>query len=391
MNILDAGGDNSQLDDALNCWADGESSPPDKKEDLRDVAVEFHQHLSRAETRDPRANGVDPQLWSRIAAGHRKDTEMHAMRAVPKSVRQLRAESTTRHIPEVQRSRSWWGASLTISMAAGLVLALLIGMVAVRYVPSGGEGGDNENLAAPSNVGATSIATPTGPVECNVEPLTADEVMAIVRNPDPFVHTNSNTDPRDTYDARFLMDSLGNDLELLNGQPMGENKDAVAFVNTYWACREHGSYGQLWALYHPYALQAEILNQFGLFMDQNEVNIWIQARVNSPASVPYAMSPDSKPIPRPTASNGQQPESRIANSDPRSIRGLAGPSWLGNGPILSLGTILLDDEGKTIMTTDGAAVMTGGVGYDGFAPAALIVYFDQTNDRWYFISPFTIG
>lgn len=133
-------------------------------------------------------------------------------------------------------------------------------------------------------------ATPdSGDQTCDVAPLSVDEVMAIVRNPVPFMHAgavgSSSVIPDPTPQGAELFE-LSLDLELFEASqvPTEEQfQSASTVANQYVTCMVFGTQGQVWRFYSPASIQKTILAEFPVFAEESQVQARVEERLSEPA------------------------------------------------------------------------------------------------------------
>ncbi len=295
-----------------------------------------------------------------------------------KAITAMRPEHQTRYGRRgIQHAGRWVNGLATVV----LLLGLAAGWYFSGFGPGGsGCSGDDGHLAAlPAMQDGTPAATPApmallGPEDCTVEPLTVDEVMAIVENPDVRVaqlglYGDKFTPGDSMYEEPSLGSSTGpvvwprepNDVTV----PGGETRAHIeAAANEYLACLSWGTNFQLWALEYPGQVQSTILSNFPVYRSQEQVRAYVEtegprSRPSIPGGYVMQMSPD------------------------RSDTVVAGPTQ-GVPDLMSafvgISTYRLDD-GALVANVDWTGKVTGSEPTLSTGYALLLAYFPDA-DTW---------
>ncbi|MCA9832681.1 MAG: hypothetical protein KC435_01930 [Thermomicrobiales bacterium] len=218
----------------------------------------------RSETADPSAFG--PDLASRLkSAANERSLTVDTTLGIPTRT------------PLAQASR-WWAVAVT-----GLAIALVIVSFRMTIHPSGPLVKDDNNIAyAPlvSTPMATAIAN-----SCTAEPLTADEVMNMVKGPERgyarLSHEPDTGEPEATYsDEPWTFSEQPRssaisaiDLSMMvsateTDTPISETKEAA---DQFWNCLLYGTSYQVWGLMAPELVQGELLAYYPVFRTEADV------------------------------------------------------------------------------------------------------------------------
>lgn len=232
---------------------------------MRDIA----RVKERSETADPSAFGPDcVSRPSVVVAERRSDMEMV-----------LGTPLTTNSRPRSQ----WWSL-----LVAGIAVVLVAATLRMTLPPTA-PGSDNGNLAMVASPQATSMApsriyreaTPTADA-CTAEPLTADQVLNIVRNPvtgADWLHRDSDSEEIQSEDLRYaeleravypheLIDQMMDIPTNIDDFPVEEAKAAT---QQFWDCMLYGTSYQVWGLMDPSFVQMEILAFHPVFRTEEDV------------------------------------------------------------------------------------------------------------------------
>lgn len=126
---------------------------------------------------------------------------------------------------------------------------------------------------------------------CDVESLSVDRVMDIVRNPFPYM---KNGPLGDLETGESLNNSFSSELReadwwdrslIATGSksiPSVEVfEESSAFANEYLACLLNGTLGQVWSFYSPISIQEFVLGEFPVFPNEEDVETYLEAKLNS--------------------------------------------------------------------------------------------------------------
>lgn len=186
--------------------------------------------------------------------------------------------------PLNSRTRARFGHYLNLAATIALVLAVAVaGWFATSQLNQ--PGGSDSRFALLGQTDETA--------SCDVEPLTSDDVMEIVRN--PYRYMFNRADPNSvalvSYEfmaqqelaVGFYFPSPGEFKSVNRTTPdEGEFEEAQAAVNTYIACMRDATNGQYWALLHPIAVQEQILAGFPVFADEETVSAHVEEVIDEP-------------------------------------------------------------------------------------------------------------
>lgn len=223
-----------------------------------------------------RIDGADAppaDLWDRILAQANPQ---------PKETKQM-SSMTTAAIPAETlpaadtRSRPGFGHYANLAATIALVIGIAVaGWFAIMQLNQ--SGGPEPSLALVNST-PEAEATPTSvAATCEVEPLSTDTVMEIVKNPARFMANGPTGEPsekpmvgnQENADLR----KVDPDLELVGEStaPTEEQfNDASVFANAYLDCLLSGTQGQVWTFYSPVFLQQKILSEFPVFAEESQV------------------------------------------------------------------------------------------------------------------------
>ena len=167
--------------------------------------------------------------------------------------------------------------------------------------PPGDDGGQ---LAWAPGMG-TPESTPFAGYACDVEPLTTDEVMDIVRNPqNTYIKRGFDLDRVDdmpTYQEARI------DWSQRAATPSMHATGDPALVgpltelgNSFWGCLITGTSAQVWAMMDPSLLQWTILQNFDVVRTEDDISQFVEEWSSQPYSIlpggmyPQFLNPDAR-------------------------------------------------------------------------------------------------
>ncbi|HWV24017.1 MAG TPA: hypothetical protein VNZ58_07490 [Thermomicrobiales bacterium] len=280
----------------------------DDRSDIGSFADRFDREWMHAAGQEPGASELDPALWDRI---RREAAPSRAHRQ--RRVRQRSGAGISRHsrprtadrvaakshdpIPVPPTAAARRGRWLGTAFALAALLLLLVG---IWFSPIGPgslfDEGEPIQYAAQVPVASPSmISSPESTPEdlssylpldipgvtCDVEPLTEDEVMDIVRNPEN--RSRQLFDPGAQLDDRLMEVAGGDPWQFTwsldspdSRQPSPEEYEPVRnAADQFWSCLRVGTAFQVWSLIDPDLVQREILWPFPVFRDEESVREYI--------------------------------------------------------------------------------------------------------------------
>lgn len=255
----------------------------------RDLSLDVDDaHAAR-----PEANNAPPALWQQIRAQYGLEKEDTTMTMTTTFIAPLSPLPLHDHERNSRLSRY-----VNIAATVAVVAALALG----SWFTAMNLGGDKE----PEPRWAVVTGTPQDDQTCDVEPMTVDEVMAIVENPYSYVASdaypeksqdlrNSKEEFRDVYP--MIGASLVSSSEAIPTQ--GVMDDAMAMLDTFMACmQQHGTMDYALRFADPFSIQDQIRRQFPFYRDETSVREYVSALLRT-ISV-YSSAPavfDGKDLP----------------------------------------------------------------------------------------------
>lgn len=283
------------------------------------------------------------------------------------------APSVTR-LPDRSRISRYLNIAASVAMLAAMVLG---GWFVLGQLPPG-NGGDRF---------AALQATPDIAQTCDVEPLTVDEVMAIVENPYSVAPDGAwGTPSPDDEGANTIDEGL---LESPSMFRMPESPRAIAdeqefaairsASSQYLNCSHSGTVGQVMRLMHPEMVQFYVLSNFPVYRDQAEVKAFVTNAIDLPfARVSPAfreIAPEAWPTYQSMLATAERSRVRIADS--------TGFAPMDNRVAL-VGVDTVDADGNVIGTTDWDATILEGDAAQNNGGVSMIMVYAEATDTWYF-------
>ncbi len=274
----------------------------------------------------------------------------------------------------INTERNSNGLSRFVSMAATLAIVGFLafgGWFAATNLP-------------PTNNGqqfALMQATPTAAMSCDVESLTVDEVMLIVKNPYAYFATyvDSITHPQNEL-LELPYGPTAFELEMgERTKPAEVDFNAtLAKAETYLDCLPTATWGQLWALSDPFWVQHRILTQFPVFATEAEVEQYVTSMIDQPLATDHNPADDVFAL-----LEGQSISVNPDIDDAKTI-------WPGGSsgllrPIIEFGIQVTDDSGEIVVKIDSEG------NYEEWQPGSsrqrprILVGQSMTSGEWFVI------
>lgn len=232
------------------------------------IRSNIKQGTTRAETADPRAMGPDLAAGSHGIQRIRKESNMEVALSTPAS-------------GPAWTQRPWMSWAVI-----AIIGVLLASSLFTAFQPSQNDG--NDDLAWAPGLG-TPESTPPTTNTCTVDPLTTDQVMETVLNPNkgyirlaPNSAPNSDSfwEPEDAYLLNQMPTDSQNDAEM--GPSIFEPADeetSAELENTgseLWACLQQGTSFQVWGILDPILVQKMILDEFPVIRTESALRAHIE-------------------------------------------------------------------------------------------------------------------
>lgn len=216
----------------------------------------------QADTADSRATDVDSAPVSRRTQQMRKEAGMDI------ALQPGMMEAPTR----ANRRLLAWAATILV----GVLVAS--GLFWYGQTPVGDDG--NELAWAPGM--GTAESTPTAMISsvCQVEPLTADQVLEMVLNPKEGYARLGNPQPILTGElwepGQLLTPSFWTDLDLKPIEDPERAEKLETMGNEFIRCLQHGSSYQVWSFLDPILVQQMIISEFPVIRTESQLREFIE-------------------------------------------------------------------------------------------------------------------
>lgn len=322
-----------------------------------------------------RIDGADAppsNMWNSIRAQTKPETNEE---------RKMIASNLMSHAPTpvatpVARQQS--GVRHTLSLAASFLIVMsvaLAGWFATMQLNQSGGSRGYFGLFGQSDQSAT----------CDVEPLTVDEVIAIVENPYSVAPLDTWGTPQPGQEDNGSLAGEGyREAGFMVGMPesLSEVPDEQEFhriqsaTNSYLNCIQTGTVGQVMALTHPETLQSNILSRFPVYRDQAEVRAMVEESIDRPFFVPS--DPQALDVPPNFQTTFATPDRfRVRIGAPQSHSLLAEQvAWVGLD--------MKDENGVVIGKSDWDATILEGDLQSNNGGYSVILVYSEATDTWYY-------
>lgn len=272
--------------------ASDSTTDPAMSRDARFAAPQFHDLMARTDRTTPGVATTErlDTIWEDILDAHLTQPVTVSGNTAPGAHRPSRTGE--RPIAAGDQAPIWLGRLQPVvnaTLAAALILALVTGVwrTVGGFDLGFGDGGNGSpaQLAGlvnqdappatpdPSAVGG-KVILPTAD-ECTVEPLTIDDVIEILKDPQGTYVKNQTAGaatpmaPEATAEAERRANAIA--LDETRGPVPQEIMDEVTATQRHWvACVMKGAYFQKWALEYPGTVHGEITRLLPLFTSEDE-------------------------------------------------------------------------------------------------------------------------
>lgn len=375
-----------------------DSDPHDTHTDgIEEFASRFEQQWHAATGRQPEASALDSALWSRI----RKQVKPRARRW-PQSPRETSAAqfpehrlSSGRHempnvpsAPSVVPSSQWLRGLLVFSIVA------LIGCI-VFLLP----GGSVDPRYGAHIREAPQIASPAPAQGCNVRPLTRDQMLAIVLDPERRGFSDTRalfaTPPPKNLDyphTRTWLPEADDMVDMAGGSrpvrrsTIKEFRRVEEALNRYLRCQVEGTNYQLWALESPMEVQRQILQQISANRDRLEMDQWSDEEITETMILDTIeqFGPQKRPGGHWYMLVAGQDGNLVEANPDMSAALVADDPETGKAEYAWIGTRWVDPATGEIVNVRGAGLDATPAPHDGYIDnlVVMILKHDPATDTW---------
>ncbi len=320
----------------------------------------LHKDVHSAHRKTDGGGRPPSNMWNAIRAQVKQETKQEEKPMIST------AAHTATHAPFTGTSHKGFGHYLNLAVTIALVLAVAVaGWFAIGQLNQPGE--PEPRLAIVGSTPGAEATPESGSATCDVDPLSTDTVMEIVKNPARFTANGPTGEPTDRpmvgspTNAEFW--EVDPDLELVGESTTPSEEqfdDASEFANVYLECLISGTQGQIWTFYSPVLLQQKILGEFPVFAEESQVRDRVEELAAQPAyQAEYAWQVELTTGPQPLNPDDQQelefdPDIATLNVNPDfEVSRMHQSESSYYEYVISAGIVIDDPEGNQIRLTNG--------------------------------------
>lgn len=258
--------------------------------------IQFEDAVRKAHKRKERGDEPSARVWSSIRSqlGNPSQAEAADPRAIGRDHGVVRATNVRNTSMDATLMPRRFGEMEKPTRRFGWMTLLAAGLVGLMIVTSFWMNGstpppdDRDDIAWAPGIG-TPQSSPVASNACTVEPLTTDEVMDMVLNPNRgytrlgmarIPQSDSLWEPEEGY----LLDQMPSEPQSREEaenplfQPAtGETASELETIgNQYWTCLQEGTALQAWAILDPVLVQQTILLNFPVIRTESNLRAYIQ-------------------------------------------------------------------------------------------------------------------
>lgn len=374
------------LDRALNAWVDSdrhsgrseESRTDDSKQQdsLVTDALEFHRWADETRRTDSAATGPAASTWNRVLRG----TAQAESRGGDMSTAALSPE---RQSAIIQQVRPWNRQQISRYLNNAAMLVIVFGVAfagAFMAMQVNQPGGSNDNFALMGQNDESGT--------CDVEPLSVERVMEIVKNPAPYLDNGPAGEPtvpegeNNTMFVELYEPEWTTDVRGTSEKPDEAQFNAVeSTVDKYLQCHVFGTVGQSYRFWSPLVIQRQVLAQFPVFADEESVRAWLEVELDQPA-----------------LSHNEFWERSLSNYDVASISVNPDPALAiqqsGSNyyfaEFITVGVSVENAEGETVLLTTGTGNQLISQNTNTHVLVVTVAQ-SQESDQWYIVAHYPLG
>lgn len=321
---------------------------------------ELQHRANHAHKSTDRADAPPPDTWQRVLAKvqPKSSEEKNEMSTVTLATPATSLSS----IPTANRH----GVGHYMNLVATITLVVAVAAAGWFATSQLNQPGDPEPRLAILSATPSAEASPEAEsATCDVEPLSTDRVMEIVKNPSRFMANGATGEPTENpmtgSPPKAVLWEVDPDLEIVGESttPSEEQFDEASIVaNEYLNCLMYGTQAQIWTFYSPVLLQQKILAEFPVFAEESLVRERVEELSTQPGyQAEYAwlelLSVNTGPLGGPAEFEFDTNLGALSvNSDHKLVRmHRSESSYYEN--VLSIGISIEDVEGTQIALTNG--------------------------------------
>ncbi|MCA9834343.1 MAG: hypothetical protein KC435_10370 [Thermomicrobiales bacterium] len=380
MRILHRASRTDEIDQALNALVS--RRPYDPETALVSDVIDTHTQAMSALRSDPAATGPAAGTWNRVLRANAQPTA--------KGQGTMSATATLQSpLPgaiSAPARKQAGGFSHFVNIAASVLVVAAIafsGWFATMHLqPSG----DNSNGLLGMAQGTPGLDSAT----CDVEPLSVDEVMAIVENPySAFDHDLiTSRDWLKVWEEKTGYDLLETnspaiDQQLLDGftypatQPSFDG--AVDRANGFLVCAQKGTIGQVFVYMDPKEIQRIVLANHPVYRSEEQVRATVIELMEMPGST--FVFPGGDTLHASSLSLAVNPE-----IDSALVAQGAGVSRYDATRVMMFGIIATDTDGTVVYQSDATGVASPVAGLERTERFRLIIKQSSIDGQWYVLA-----
>lgn len=328
-----------------------------------------------------RANTPPPGLWNQIRAQIQPQPIADTKERQP----MMNATTLPHSITTPSRSvseKAPGGLRHYTSLAATIALVLAVavgGWLAMSQMPGGGSDGRFAAIQGTPEVAQSQT--------CDVEPMTVDEVMEIVKNPysvmgiEPWeivvgIPGGASSELAEPMDNKIDLRMLG---EEAPAPDQSSFSAASTVMNEFLACTQQGTISQIFRLMVPAEVQRIILSNYPVFRDESTVRAGVEELIVLPAH--RIVLPGSTALEDSELVFQANPDVQSAKSYP-----LHNAQLYDGNELLLLGTRVTNRDGEVVFQNNatGAANPVGTLKTTDRIRVLMVQ--SRFNDQWYVLA-----
>ena len=257
-----------------------------------------------------------------------------------------------------------------LAATIALVLAVAVGgWLAMSQMPGGS---DDSRFAAIQ--GSPEVAQ-----TCDVEPMTVNEVMAIVENPYKYAAPSDygppNMSPAPWFDDVAEVQPITTDILGANYGEVPTDaamERALPVLDSYMACMETATVAHALRFVDPFSIQRHVTEEFPFYRDESGVRDFVTRWISGgPYSSNWVDEESGETL-------AFWPNTRIDEARTRQ-------AWMGLGfnQILFIGSNVLDENGTFLARYDATMNVVEGEKQDRFMRYTLV--YSMYTEQWYVV------
>lgn len=328
----------------------------------RDFETWMRRVLDNGHRARPDADAPPTDMWQQVLTKAQlnpsKEENMHTGILVSPI-----AEPSARRMHPADRKKGV-GHYLNLAVTIALIVAVgAAGWFATSQINQPGD--EDPPFAIMSATPSAEVSPELASATCDVQPLSTDRVMEIVKNPSRFMTNGAAGVPSENAVAGSSQSAelwvADTDLEIVgeSSEPTEEQFDEASEVaNEYLNCLVYGTQAQIWTFYSPVMLQQKILAEFPVFAEESLVRERVEELSTQPAyQAEYlwveALSINTGPLGGPPAFEFDTTIGLVSVNPELRLTRMHQSESSYYTHVLSIGIEIQDQEGEQIVLTNG--------------------------------------